>query len=270
MYILYIMKTLHIKNPFGAPVYHEETVSSTMEIARVLAKKDEPHGAVICADFQEAGRGRLRRLWVTERGKNLLFTILLRYEDASSIPDVLTLRTGLAVSLAIEDLFPSLQGLVQVKWPNDVMIRAGKAQAAFKAAGILAEGDGKTVYIGVGVNVAQRDFPEICRSKAGSIIQAFPDLPQSARFDLLEKILLRLYGEIEGPEAPCSASTWRERLIQRLYKRGEQVSFVPGAADSDDLVEGLLSGLGPGGELLIIPRGEKTEQAFVTGELKVY
>jgi BirA family biotin operon repressor/biotin-[acetyl-CoA-carboxylase] ligase len=266
------MKTLSITNPFGAPIYHEETVSSTMEVARVLAKNNEPHGTVITADFQETGRGRLTRPWTTERGKNLLFTILLRYGDAPSTPEALTLRTGLAVSLAIEDMVPALSGLVQVKWPNDVMICPRKAQAAYKAVGILAEGDGKIVYIGVGVNVAQRDFPEEYRFKAGSIIQAFPELPENARFVLLEKILLRLHEEIERPEAapPYSADSWRERLTQRLYKKGEQVSFVPGAADSDHLVEGILSGLGPGGELLIIPKGEKTERAFVTGELRVY
>ena len=256
-----------ISNPFGAPVYHEETVSSTMEIARVLAGENAGHGTVITADFQESGRGRLKRPWVTERGKCLLFTILLRYGNVASIPEALTLRTGLAVSLAVEDLSPSLSGCVKVKWPNDVMIRTGREPAAYrKLAGILTEGDGKTVFIGVGVNVAQRDFPEEYRSKAGSIIQAEAELPENARFVLLEKILGRLYGEIEKP-LPLP---WHERLTQRLYKRGETVSFAIGAADSNRLVEGTLSGLGPGGELLIIPRGEKAEKAFVTGELRVY
>ena len=63
---------------------------------------------------------------------------------------------------------------------------------------------------------------------------------------------------------------WRECLTQRLYKKGETVRFAPGVADSCLLVEGTLCGLGPGGELLIIPNGEKTERAFITGELQVY
>ena len=259
-------KVFHLNNPFGAPVYHEKTVSSTMEIARTLAAQNAEHGTVITADFQESGRGRQKRPWVTERGKCLLFTILLRYDNVSSLPAALTLRTGLAVSLAVEDLSPALSGCVQVKWPNDVMIRTDKTQCAYKKlAGILAEGDGKTVLIGVGVNVTQRDFPEEYRSKAGSIIQAGTELPENARFVLLEKILARLHREIETPE-----TSWRERLTQRLYKRGETVIFAMGPADSDCLVEGMLSGLGPGGELLIIPVGEYAERAFVTGELRVY
>ena len=275
------MKLMNLKNPFGAPVYHEETVSSTMETARVLAGQNEAHGTVIAADFQEAGRGRLARPWVMERAKNLICTILLRYDDISSIPKALTLKTGLAVSLAVEDLVPALAGSVLVKWPNDIMISprgtqavwkaqaAYKAEAAYKAAGILTEGDGRNVYIGIGVNVAQKEFPEEYRSKAGSIIRAFPDLKENARFDLLEKILARLYDEIEKPQYREDDS-WRERLGLRLYKKGGAVSFVPGAADSVQVVEGTLSGIGPNGELLIIPKGETTERAFITGELRVY
>jgi len=257
------MKLLKLNNPFGAPIYHEETVSSTFDLARILAGQNEPHGTVITADFQEAGRGRLNRPWVTERGKSLMFTIILRYTGASSMPVALTLRTGLAVSLAIEDLAPALAGgSVQIKWPNDVMINGRKA------AGILTEADGKNVYIGVGVNVAQEKFSEQYRSKAGSIIHSFPALSENARFDLLERILFRLYAEIGKQTAESRA--WRERLLMRLYKKGETVTFAEGAADSDDLVEGILSGLGPGGELLIIPRGEEKERSFITGELRVY
>ena len=257
---VFYKKILDLKNPFNAPIYHEETVSSTMETARVLAGQNEVHGTVIIADFQEAGKGRTGRSWATERGKNLMFTILLRYQD--SIPEALSLRTGLAVSLALVDLIPGLSGSVQVKWPNDIMI------GSRKAAGILCEGDGKNVYIGVGVNVAQREFPEDFRSKAISIIQAFPGLGENARFMLLEKILLRLYDEIEA-QGPMNGF-WQARLVSRLYKRGEQVSFAPGAADSNYTIEGILSGIGPGGELLILPRGQEKEQAFVTGELRVY
>ena len=263
------MELLDLKNPFGAPVYHEKIVSSTMDAARILAGRNESHGTVITADFQEAGRGRLKRPWTAEHGKNLLFTVLLCCKGHSSIPQALTLRTGLAVSLAIEDLSPSLSGSVQVKWPNDIMINPGRNQAAYKAAGILSEADGKNVFIGVGVNIAQKEFPGDLLSKAGSIIQAFPALPENARFLLLEKILFRLYLEIENGTMPHDLP-WQERLTQRLYKKGEQVSFVPGSADSGHLVEGLLSGLGPGGELLIIPNGEKTALSFVTGELRVY
>jgi BirA family biotin operon repressor/biotin-[acetyl-CoA-carboxylase] ligase len=260
---------LDLKNPFNAPVYHEEVLSSTFDAARILSAENRAHGTVICADFQESGRGRQNRPWNNEKGKNLLFTILLRYGSFSSIPEALTLKTGLAVSLAVEDLVPTLKGLVRVKWPNDVMICPAETQtdsgAAFKAVGILTETDGSVVYIGVGVNIAQEEFPEEYRHKAGSIIRAFPALENDIRFPLLEKILFRLYNELETPQ-----KDWRERLHGRLYKRGEPVSFVEGPAESGRVIGGILSGIGAGGEILIIPNGEEKERPYSTGELRVY
>jgi BirA family biotin operon repressor/biotin-[acetyl-CoA-carboxylase] ligase len=244
-----------------------------MDVSRILSNRGEPGGTVIIADFQKSGRGRGRnRSWNMDRGKNLSFTLLLRFPDFSSIPQALTLKTGLAVSLGIEDFAPALSGVVEVKWPNDIMIRLSKAQAACKVAGILTEAEGALVYIGIGVNLGQREFPSEYRSKAGSIILALEDmgLPQGdfgegARFRLLEAILLRLHGEISG--APAD---WKERLERRLYKRGETVRFIEGPPESEKTVDGLLAGIGPAGELFIIPQGETAPRPYVTGELRVY
>jgi BirA family biotin operon repressor/biotin-[acetyl-CoA-carboxylase] ligase len=266
------VKELALANPFGAPVYHEETLSSTMDAARDLAAGGAPRGTVICADFQEAGRGRTRgRSWLGDRGDNLFFTILLRC--GSSIPPALTLRTGLAVSLALEDFAP-LAGRVRIKWPNDVLILL--PSGARKAAGILTEAGGGPVFIGVGVNVSQAEFPPELRSKAVSLGRSLRelglgDLDPEARFTLLERILGFLYRELEGgglgrglrgPEGG-----WRPRLEERLYMRGEQVRFIAGPADSGEAVTGRLLGIGPGGELLILPDGRSEPRAFVTGEL---
>jgi BirA family biotin operon repressor/biotin-[acetyl-CoA-carboxylase] ligase len=267
------MRQLAILNPFDAPVYHEETVSSTMDVSRGLAAEGAPHGTVITADFQEAGRGRGReRLWDMDRG-NIPFTVLLRYGKIEAIPRALTLRTGLAVALAIEEFVPGLAGAVTVKWPNDIMIRAVFDAKAKKAAGILAEAEGGTVHIGIGINVAQSEFPLSLRDKATSIsLAAGRQIVPEARFTLLEKILSRLYRELEAPEEKAGgrSSDWRGRLEERLYKKGEQVCFIEGEAGSDRIVEGCLAGIGPGGELLIVPRGETGARPFVTGELRVY
>jgi BirA family biotin operon repressor/biotin-[acetyl-CoA-carboxylase] ligase len=249
---------MKIANPFNAPVYHEESVSSTMEISRSLAAQGAPHGTVIAADFQSEGRGRIQgRFWRMEKEMSLPFTVLLRYSRIEDIPAALTLRTGLAVSLAIEDFEPVLRDKALVKWPNDIII-GGK-----KAAGILCEGDG-TVHIGIGINFAQKDFPAELREKAVSIaLAAGSDYTPEQRFVLLEKILSRLYDELNG------ANDWKSRLEQRLYKKDEQVVFIEGAAESGKEVRGRLTGIGEGGELLITADGETPARSFITGELRV-
>jgi BirA family biotin operon repressor/biotin-[acetyl-CoA-carboxylase] ligase len=250
-----------IHNPFGAPVYHEDVVDSTMNVSRLLAAQGEPHGTVISADFQEEGRGRIKgRVWETEKGANLACTILLRFSGIEQIPQALTLRTGLAVSLAIEDFAPALAGHVLIKWPNDILIArsAHNTQAAGKLAGILTEADGGNVHIGMGVNVAQKIFPGVLRNKATSISLATnQDITGEERFTLLEKIFMRLQTELES-------TNWRERLEARLYQKGQQINFAEGAANSGKTVSGLLTGIGPEGELLIADAGGV--RCYTTGE----
>jgi BirA family biotin operon repressor/biotin-[acetyl-CoA-carboxylase] ligase len=265
------VKLLDIHNPFKAPVFYEEIVGSTMEVSRLLARNNEPHGTVITAGFQEAGRGRIRgRRWEMEREQALAFTVLLRFPNACgiAIPAGLTLRAGLAVALAIEDFAPALCGKALIKWPNDILLPAPESddrQTVLKAAGILAEAESGNVHIGIGVNVSQKQMPAFLRDKAISISMAAGGENNTGdRFILLEKILSHLRDEID-PAA--GGDDWRERLEARLYKKGEQVCFAKGAADSGNLVTGTLKGVGVEGELLILQHGETAPFSFTAGEL---
>jgi len=248
------MKPLVVHNPFNAPVYHEDTVDTTMEVSRALARDGAPHGTVIAADFQSAGRGRIKdRVWDMEKGTNLAFTILLRFPGIADIPRALTLRTGLAVSRAIEDCAPALIGSVYIKWPNDVLI------GNKKVVGILTEADGGNVHIGIGVNVGQQEFPDFLRDKATSISLATGQkMAEGERYVLLEKILAHLH---------AGADDWRERIEARLYLKDRRVTFAAGPADSPHMVTGILTGIGPDGELLLLPDGGVAATAFTTGEL---
>ena len=266
------MKHLDIHNPFSAPVFHEEIVDSTMNYSRSLFLRGENHGTIIAADFQKEGRGRVKeRLWEAEKGKSLMFTIMLHYPCMADIPAALTLRTGLAVALAIEDFMPPLSGRVMLKWPNDVLVApVNDSQksgiSAKKLSGILAEAENRVVYIGIGVNVLQKEFSACLRNKATSIAaEAEREIQSGERFLLLEKILLYLHKEIE--EADGRDTRWRQKISEKLYKKGLTVSLTQGVAGAEKTVTGTLYGIGSGGELLIIPKGETKEIPFVSGEL---
>jgi BirA family biotin operon repressor/biotin-[acetyl-CoA-carboxylase] ligase len=260
------MQTLAIKNPFNAPIFYEKTVSSTMDVSRDLEKRGAPHGTVIAAETQSAGRGRgSGRVWLSETG-NLYFTVLLRY--GGNIPKAITLKTGLAVARAIEDFVENSKNRVLekpfmlVKWPNDIMIN-GK-----KIAGIIGEASGGTVFIGIGVNVNQTNFPDSLRDKAASLALVF-DAPKSAIegkekkncLILLEKILFYLSEEVSATN-----NAWTDRLSARLYRKGETIRFRAGGVDSSRVVEGVLCGINADGELLIQIEGEDSPEAFITGE----
>jgi BirA family biotin operon repressor/biotin-[acetyl-CoA-carboxylase] ligase len=130
-------------------VYFFPECESTNNEARRLAKDSEPEGALVVADFQTAGRGRLDRAWQAPRGSSLLFSLLLRPALA---PDRALLPV-MAASLGVMEGIRCACNLdARLKWPNDILI-GGR-----KAGGILCELglDGPVlnyVIIGIGLNV---------------------------------------------------------------------------------------------------------------------
>jgi len=137
----------------GRPRLDVESCEST----QALVDTALPEGALVVADHQTAGRGRLGRSWEAPPGTALLCSILLKPPADRAAPQ-LSLVAGVAVADAIEQVV----GLAaQLKWPNDVMLRRRKV------AGCLAEARDGAVVLGIGVNVNQTgdQLPE----RAGSL-----------------------------------------------------------------------------------------------------
>jgi BirA family transcriptional regulator, biotin operon repressor / biotin---[acetyl-CoA-carboxylase] ligase len=164
----------------GRPHVHVRETGSTNERARALARGGAPHGTLVTAGHQTAGRGRQGRTWSAPPGRALLLSLVLRDPDP-----LLPLRAGLAVA--------DLAGpAARVKWPNDVLVDGRKV------AGILVEGrpqEGWAV-LGIGVNAAVTldDLPEELRSTAGTL-----GLAPSALPDALEKLLRALEHRLGEP-----------------------------------------------------------------------
>ncbi len=150
----------------GHPARHLDAVGSTMTEAAAWAADGAPHGALVTARTQTAGRGRHGRAWLDAPGDSLLLSLVLR-------PAVIGLPTerlglvGLAAGLAVADVARELGADARVKWPNDVTV------GLHKLAGVLAESrltpDGPTVVLGIGLNVAQTAFPDAVAPTATSL-----------------------------------------------------------------------------------------------------
>ncbi len=140
----------------GQRVIYYTSLTSTMEVARREAQQGAVAGTVIVADEQIAGKGRLKRTWLSPGG-NIALSIIL-YPSLANLPSLIMLA-----SLAVVRSIGAVTSLKsQVKWPNDVLINDRKVS------GILIESDvqGNTVnytIVGIGINVNLRlaDFPEI-------------------------------------------------------------------------------------------------------------
>jgi BirA family biotin operon repressor/biotin-[acetyl-CoA-carboxylase] ligase len=151
---------------FGTPHRHYRSTDSTNTRARELAAAGAPHGTIVTAAEQTAGRGRQGRTWTAPPNKALLYSALIRplQEHHSLLP----LAVPLAVCEAAEHLRPDLE--CKVKWPNDIHVEGRKL------AGVLIEARPQDSWavIGIGLNlyIEAHDFPPELRDTATSILTA--------------------------------------------------------------------------------------------------
>jgi BirA family transcriptional regulator, biotin operon repressor / biotin---[acetyl-CoA-carboxylase] ligase len=133
--------------PADARVISLDTTGSTNADALDQARRGEQGPLWITARRQTGGRGRRRRLWVSEPG-NLFATLLLTDPAPPHRAAELSFVAALAVHDAVRSLSPGLAQRLALKWPNDCLIDGRKF------AGILIEGEGSAVAIGIGINCA--------------------------------------------------------------------------------------------------------------------
>jgi BirA family biotin operon repressor/biotin-[acetyl-CoA-carboxylase] ligase len=218
----------------GEPREHYESLGSTNDRARYLAEHGAPHGALVTAGEQTAGRGRQGRGWATPAGQALAASLVLREFDA-----LLPLRAGLAVA---DVAGPS----ALVKWPNDVWLDGRKV------AGILVEARSEPHWavLGIGLNVAVdlTALPPDAAAVAGSLGRG-PEEIEPTLTELLRALERRL-----SEESPVTLAALRDRDALR----GRPVKWQDG--------EGTGAGIDDTGALLVTLADGST-RALSAGEV---
>lgn len=242
------------------------TVGSTMTLAReLLAGLDDSRlPALVVADEQTAGRGRLGRPWVAPPGSALLLSLALRPTWLQPSQGVaLVWLVAVALCEAVEEVTPLRPGL---KWPNDLLVAARRASRESeslaelshdqttatspdhhpraapppaKAAGILLEvtfgaGGIEAAIIGCGINVSAAPPPGATRYPASSLEEA-AGAPVS-RLALLRALLRRLdawYIRLRAGEIEALFVAWRARLLTL----GQRVHVDTPAGPAEGLAE---------------------------------
>ena len=239
----------------GHPRVHLRRTDSTNDRARGLARAGAPHGTLVTADEQTAGRGRGGRSWSAPPGSSVLMSLLLRQP-----PSLLPLMAAVAVC--------EVAGAeARIKWPNDVVVvQAGPAGTVLaKLAGILTEGrpqEGWAV-VGIGLNVAVRleDLPAELRPGAVGGAAGRPAATLGLAPTEVEPTLARLLAALERrlherPEPTLEA--WRSRDALR----GREIAW--GA--EDEQLRGVAQGIDGAGRLVVeLASGGRT--ALSAGEV---
>ena len=220
----------------GRKVIYYPRLASTMDAARQEVQRRAAEGTVVIAGEQTAGKGRLKRVWLSPSGSLALSIIL--YPAIAYLPYLIMLA-----SLAVVRSIEAVTGLkAQVKWPNDVLINGGKV------CGILIESDlrGNDVtyaVIGIGINVNFRlsHFPEILPIATSLADELGKEV---SRLDLIRRLLVeteRLYSTLPNGESIYQA--WRDRLVTL----GRQVRVKSGKT----VLEGIAESVTRDGSLLL-------------------
>jgi BirA family biotin operon repressor/biotin-[acetyl-CoA-carboxylase] ligase len=221
-----------VKARFGSPHRHFRRVGSTNTVARELAAEGAPHGTVVTADEQTAGRGRQGRSWTAPPGAALLYSAVLRpLEPRHSL---LPLAVALAVCETAERFRPGVE--CKVKWPNDIHLDGRKL------AGILIEArpqDGWAV-IGVGLNltIADDQFPEELRALATSLFTPRPTGPHTRQTEMragraseAEAALNEALAKWLAADEDTVLTAWRNRDALR----GREVSWEKGSGVAEGI-----------------------------------
>ncbi len=252
-------KLLHRRlhpGPLGKRIYHFFKIDSTNSVAMTLGDRGEPHGTVVIAEEQTAGRGRAGHTWHSEKTNGIYMTVLLRPPIPPQQAPLITLVAGLAVREAILEqtgLAPDL------RWPNDLLF--GRK----KFCGILTEMNAEQdqihfVAVGIGINVNHERIPEEL-SKIATSLRIETRHAQS-RVEIVARLLRHLdsyYNRFvtEGPEA----------IVARFsevssYAHGKRVRIET----ASETYTGTTEGLEPGG-LLRVRRDDGRILPVIAGTL---
>ena len=242
----------------GSTILRLDSVASTNDVAREMAASGSPEGTCVVAREQTAGRGRQGRTWASPQGEGLYLSVIVRPTIRAAESPVLTLAAAVAVAETLKLDFEVLA--VDIKWPNDVMA-SGR-----KICGILVESAIERdrlqyAVMGIGLNVAQREFPDEISAVATSLlIETGRSVTQD---DVLNRLLerLRRWYEIAVTEPSTVLARWEELS-----------SFARGCAvrveSSDWSIEGVTRGLASTGALRVEVANGEIREVF-SGEVSL-
>ncbi len=222
---------------FGRPHRHYRRTDSTNARARELVEDGAPHGTVVTAAEQTAGRGRQGRSWTAPPGKALLYSAVLRPLGQRHL--LLPLAVPLAVCEAAESLAPDIE--CKIKWPNDIWLEGRKL------AGVLIEAkpqDGWAV-IGVGLNlsIAPEEFPPELQDAAVSLVDRGRSARRLPTAREATAVLNRQLDRWVAADRDEILAAWRSRDALR----GREVAWDGGS--------GVADGIADSGDLLVVVAG---------------
>lgn len=229
--------------------YLRET-DSTQRVAFDLARLGAPHGTVVRADYQTAGRGRQGRPWEAPSGSSLMFSMLLRPDHPIH---ELTPISILTADVLADVLASHANANAQIKWPNDVLLSGRKTSGILLQTRIAPE---PVAVLGIGVNL--NTPANLLPDGATSLAEESGRTHDAAV--ILEEILAGL-DHLWRNYSPSIPTQKIAELDARLWMRNQTVELL----DGDRVIAGVIQGVAQNGGLRLNEGGD--ERVIVAGEI---
>jgi BirA family biotin operon repressor/biotin-[acetyl-CoA-carboxylase] ligase len=226
-------------------IHTYSSLPSTNKKAYQLAAKGAFAGEVVRAGSQSAGRGRLGKTWQSPVGKGLYFSLIVRPDLAVEDYPKITMTTGLAVAKVLERL---CERDIFLKWPNDIYMSGRKCCGILAEASIIAESSAdRFVVVGIGLNVLteKKDFPEIIRENATSLL-----IETDILFDM-DELLTALCDETIAHIAILERQGFAYILEQWKTRDILQGRWLEWVTNSGEVIVGRSEGPDDNGQLLV-------------------
>ena len=243
-------------NEIGRKIIHYFRVDSTNGVALKLVGEGAPHGTVVVAEEQTAGRGRFGRTWYSEKSSGIYVSVILRPALPPSTAPILTLMAAVAAHQAIS----TSTGLpVDIRWPNDLLVD-GK-----KVGGILTEMNAEVdrlhaVVLGIGINVNHSEMPAELKTVATSLkIEGGRPYSRAHILVALLKELERKYHLLLDEGGVAIARRW---TAASTYATGKRIRVASNSGD----FQATTVCLEPNGALRV-RRDDGREESLVSGEI---
>ncbi len=232
-------------------IFTENLTSTNTEAALLLKSGNPDEGTVIFTDFQSSGKGQPGRRWESERGKNLLLSIILYPKSVAPEEQFIISQ---AISLGIHDLMKSQSAESKIKWPNDIYVKDDKIAGILIESSIMG-GRIESSVIGIGININQTIFPCTVPNPVSLKLLTGKDHNRDLLLDALLGLLDIRYKQL----LYGSRDKLREEYAAHLYRLGEWNEFRSG----NKAFRGMINGVTTMGKVRIKMRGgEIKEYAF--------
>ncbi len=235
------------------------TESTMLDALHLYEEGKISHLDLVCALEQTAGKGRIPgRKWISEVGKSILCTFVVKPEHLTFPTIKLPLLVGTAVCRLLQDW-----GLKsKIKWPNDIIVNDKKI------CGILCEYQSfpqsnlsPIVLCGIGLNLNQAEFNNYRIPPTSFFIETFREINIETAVNQLADCFSALLSDSNFLE-----TKWDQFLFDHLYRRGEPVLFKVGNPEENAaVISGKLIGIDSDG-MVIIEDKDKIERKFISGE----